>query len=234
MTISLKHKTQAAGTDAGNGEIAKTEWNEEHDLTMATARLLGRTTAGDGAAEEISVGSGLSLSGGELVATGVPPGSLMAYAGTTEPTGWLLCYGQAVSRTTYADLFAAIGTTYGVGDGSTTFTLPDLRGRVIAGQDDMGGVSANRLTGLSGGVDGDVLGATGGAESHTLVTAELASHTHSVKYNTVALGGSSTLVVSYITSSGSKTGTNAAIASGSGSAHNNVQPTIVLNWLIKI
>ena len=63
----------------------------------------------------------------------VPPGMIAPYAGKTAPEGWLLCDGSAVSRTTYAALYAAIGTTYGAGNGSTTFTLPDLRGRVPAG-----------------------------------------------------------------------------------------------------
>ena len=63
----------------------------------------------------------------------VPPGMIAPYAGKTAPEGWLLCDGSAVSRTTYADLYAAIGTTYGAGNGSTTFALPDLRGRVPAG-----------------------------------------------------------------------------------------------------
>ncbi len=63
----------------------------------------------------------------------VPPGMLAPYAGKTAPAGWLLCDGSAVSRTAYAALFAVIGTTYGAGNGSTTFTLPDLRGRVAAG-----------------------------------------------------------------------------------------------------
>lgn len=67
MTVSLKHTTQAVGTDAGNGEIRKDQWNEEHALTQATNRLLGRTTAGDGATEEISVGAGLTLASGSLV-----------------------------------------------------------------------------------------------------------------------------------------------------------------------
>ena len=115
----------------------------------------------------------------------VPAGVVAPYAGTSAPSGYLLCYGQAVSRTTYSDLFSAIGTTYGTGDGSSTFNLPDLRGRAIAGQDDMGGSSANRLTGQTGGVNGDTLGGTGGGETHTLTTAQLASHTHSVNSVTV-------------------------------------------------
>lgn len=70
MTIEVKHTTQATGTDAGNGEIAKAQWNEAHTLNMATDRLLGRTTASAGPVEEISVGTGLSLSSGVLSATG--------------------------------------------------------------------------------------------------------------------------------------------------------------------
>lgn len=66
MTISFKHATQAVGTDAGNGEIRKVQWNEDHALTMATGRLLGRTTASDGAVEEISAGTGLTLASGSL------------------------------------------------------------------------------------------------------------------------------------------------------------------------
>lgn len=80
----------------------------------------------------------------------IPSGMLAPFAGTTAPSGWFLCYGQAVSRTTYAALFTAIGTVYGIGDGSTTFNLPDLRGRTVAGQDDMGGTAASRLTGDNG------------------------------------------------------------------------------------
>ena len=98
----------------------------------------------------------------------MPAGMMFPYAGSSVPTGYLFCHGQAISRTTYADLFTAIGTTYGTGDGSSTFNLPDLRGRVIAGQDDMGGSSANRLTNQSGGLNGDTLGATGGAETRDL------------------------------------------------------------------
>jgi microcystin-dependent protein len=80
-----------------------------------------------------------------------PSGVMVPYAGSSAPTGWLLCFGQAVSRSTYAALFTAIGTTYGAGDGSTTFNLPDARGRVIAGKDDMGGSAASRLnTSLTG------------------------------------------------------------------------------------
>jgi microcystin-dependent protein len=96
-----------------------------------------------------------------------PTGFIDAYAGATPPPGWLLCSGAAVSRGTYAALFDVIGTTFGVGDGSTTFNLPDLRGRVIAGRDDMGGAAASRLTNAVAGFDPTVIGAAGGVQNYT-------------------------------------------------------------------
>ncbi|EHL69933.1 hypothetical protein HMPREF1032_02932, partial [Subdoligranulum sp. 4_3_54A2FAA] len=63
----------------------------------------------------------------------MPVGCVIPFAGAAAPTGWLLCQGQAISRTTYAQLFSVIGTTYGSGDGKTTFNLPDMRGRVAVG-----------------------------------------------------------------------------------------------------
>jgi len=175
----------------------------------------------------------------------VPSGAVSPYAGASEPTGWLFCRGQTISRTTYAALFAAIGTTYGAGDGSTTFALPDLRGRVVAGQDDMGGTSANRLTGLSGGVDGDVLGAAGGAETHTLTEAQLAAHRHLTavdQNNGTTLSASNSLIKQKssggdsnysLEGSASEPTFGRTSSTGSGAAHNNVQPTIILNYIIK-
>lgn len=107
-------------------------------------------------------------------------GTVLPFAGSTAPSGWLLCYGQAVSRTTYAVLFSVIGTTYGAGDGTTTFNLPDLRGRVTAGKDNMGGTAASRLTTAGAGIDGSTLGAAGGSQNHTLTTAQMPAHNHGV------------------------------------------------------
>jgi microcystin-dependent protein len=159
-----------------------------------------------------------------------PVGVILAYAGLTEPSGWLFCYGQAISRTTYADLFTVLSTMpYGTGDGSTTFNVPDLRGRVVAGQDDMGGSSANRLTNQTGGLNGDTLGATGGAETHTLTTAQMPAHTHTVQ----AINSDSGASITGAISGSGDIGTINTSSTGSSSAHNNVQPTIVLNYIIK-
>lgn len=171
-----------------------------------------------------------SASVSAAITVAMPPGAVMPYAGTTEPTGWLFCYGQAVSRATYAALFAAIGTTYGAGDTTTTFNLPDLRGRVVAGQDDMGGSSANRLTNQTGGLNGDTLGATGGTETHTLTTAEMPAHTHTFTYGVNDVNGGGGTNPSYMELTGQ---TETTSSTGGGGAHNNVQPTIILNYIIK-
>lgn len=118
---------------------------------------------------------GLFTSGG-LQGT-LPIGIVLDFAGSTTPTLFILCYGQNVSRTTYAALFAIIGTTFGSGDGVTTFGLPDLRGSAIFGRDDMGGVAASRLTTAIYGTDPSVLGNRGGAQSKQLSTANLPSYT---------------------------------------------------------
>lgn len=168
----------------------------------------------------------------------VPIGTVMDYAGGSAPTNYLLLYGQAISRTTYADLFAILGTTYGSGNGSTTFNLPDLRGRVVAGQDDMGGSSANRLTGLTNGVDGDVLGDTGGEQAHTLTTAQIPAHTHTITTDGTRHGANGLATSSFFGADGN-TSTDSNIVSqtssstGGGGSHNVVQPTLILNKIIR-
>lgn len=158
----------------------------------------------------------------------MPTGSIMSFAGSSAPTGYLLCDGAAISRSTYSTLFGVLSTTYGSGDGSSTFNIPDLRGRVIAGQDDMGGSSANRLTGQTGGVDGDVLGGSGGAETHTLSIAEMPAHTHTLQ-NGVGTKSNSFDSGTHVASDAS--GNTGSV--GGGNAHNNVQPTFILNHIIK-
>ena len=109
---------------------------------------------------------------------GVPAGTVMAYAGSTAPSGWMFCDGSAVSRSTYSTLYSAIGTTYGTGNGSTTFNVPDLRGRTIFGKDDMGGVAASRLNTSGGLTASNTLGATGGNQTISLGLTNIPSHNH--------------------------------------------------------
>ncbi len=142
-------------------------------------------------------------------------GMTMLYGGSSAPAGWLVCDGSAVSRATYAALFAAIGTTWGAGDGSTTFNLPDMRGRTVGGAGTGSGLSARTLAQQVG------------EENHQLTAAEMASHSHSV-----------TTTASNSGTSGSNlfddTGTNPQTGStGSDTPHNNMQPSLVLNWIIK-
>ena len=113
---------------------------------------------------------GVSLDG--LIRSAMPVGTVVPFAGSSSPdSSWLVCDGSAVSRTTYSALFALIGTTYGAGDGSSTFNTPNLGGRVPVGLD-------------SGQSEFDSLGETGGSKTHTLTTAEMPSHTHTQNAHT--------------------------------------------------
>lgn len=171
-----------------------------------------------------SDGADVSWSGGV-----VPPGAVMAWATNSAPTGWLLCYGQTVSRTTYADLYSTIGNSFGSGDGSTTFHLPDLRGRTVIGRDNMGGSSANRITASWA----DALGDSGGAEDHTLTTTEMPAHTHTTASVFQAVSPSGSFNVSSVAGTNDRIATVTSSSTGGGASHNNVQPSIALNYIIK-
>lgn len=189
----------------------------------------------------------------------VPVGAFLDYSASTAPnSSFVLPYGQAVSRTTYATYFTMVSTTFGIGDGSTTFNVPDIRGRVVAGLDNMGGSSANRLTNADDGLNGDTLGATGGGETQVLVTGNLpaytpagsvgitdSGHTHSQQSNTMlltggtgALAGSANVLASGGTTQSAATGITAsftgAAQGGTSTAFGVVQPTIVLPKILRI
>jgi len=146
---------------------------------------------------------------------GIPVATVIPYAGPSAPTGWLLCDGSIVSRTTYSALFAIVGETFGAGDGSTTFVLPNLIDYVPAGV---------------GGTLGSTIGVTVGALTVTLTENQLASHTHHYSSPdaivTVAAGADQAVVSAIL---GADT-----IATGGNLSHENVQPTILLNYIIKI
>ena len=173
-------------------------------------------------------------------AAATPTGVVLPYGGTSAPTDFLLCHGQSLSTSTFADLHAVIGYTYG-GSGST-FKVPDIRGRVVAGQDDMGGTSANRLrSGVNGTLNGDTLGAAGGNEVHTLTIAQMPSHNHTgVVQQREDFNPTTGTRTQTPLGFGDTRGGNRSSASpldinntGGGQSHNNVQPTIILNYIIK-
>lgn len=148
------------------------------------------------------------------VATQTPTGAMLMWGTTSAPSGWLICDGSAVSRTTYATLFAVIGTNFGIGDGSTTFNLPNFKGKNAIGYN-----ASNTAF--------DAMGETGGEESHTQSIAEMPAHTHT--YSTPPTPGAGG-------SGGSYSGTPTSATSGStggGVAFNVLDPYLAVNFIIK-
>lgn len=179
-----------------------------------------------------STGAALAVTP-DVIAGVMPTGALLPYAGSAAPTGFLLCDGSSVLQSTYAALFAVISTTYGSADG-THFNVPDLRGRIPIGVGTgTGGGAAG--TGLPTG--GSALTAVAragwkGEETHVITEAELAAHTHATALN----GNGATDNGSRITpnaSAGSASGTSTSGSAGSNTAHNNIQPVMGVNFIIK-
>ena len=149
-----------------------------------------------------------------------PTGTVESFAGSVAPSGWLLCDGSTISRTTYQILFATIGTTCGAGDGATTFTLPDMKGRISVG--------AGHGTNLTN----RILGVKDGEENHLLTLNEIPAHTHTYDkqngvQNIIAPAGAG------ITAADDPTSTVNSGSAGGGAAHNVMQPYLVLNHIIK-
>lgn len=170
----------------------------------------------------IAVKHGINSAGGAT--DNFPIGSIIAYGGTEIPNNWLVCDGSAVSRETYKELFEKIGTIYGDGDGSTTFNLPNYGGRVPVGLD-------------KNDTDFDTLGATLGEKKHTLTVSEIPSHYHDLSVHS---GGNTSAPISGVanTSNASASGllTDSRFRiqnTGGGQSHNNIQPSIVANYIIK-
>ena len=158
----------------------------------------------------------------------IPVGTINMYAGATTdvPTGWLLCNGAAVSRTTYAQLFAVLDTEYGTGDGSTTFNVPDF-------------VTTNKFPRAATNDAGR--GTTGGESTHILTEAELATHSHSHTHTYNRSSGTSGGIFSTPNSSGgynngssSENTGNDATSAGSGTAHENKPPFIDVHFIIAV
>lgn len=159
----------------------------------------------------------------------LPAGTIVMHGVHSAPTGWLLCDGSAVSRTTYAALFAVVGTTYGAGDGSTTFNVPHFGSRSPVG------------SGVGSGLTARAPGATGGEETHTLTVAEMPSHRHDgsdengntantvIAQNFTATGLNRPLV----NTTGTRWGVGNAANAGGGGAHNTMPPFLAVAFLIK-
>lgn len=157
----------------------------------------------------------------DKVAAGVNVADLKATASSTAPSGWLICNGAAKSRTTFSSLFVAIGTTYGVGDGSTTFNIPDGVGRVLIG------------AGTGAGLTARTRGDEDGEETHLTDITEMPNHGHSL--NNAGVLVDSAAGSEYVTTAGNK-GNIVAVTTdnvGSDAPHNNMQPFFVANWIIK-
>ncbi|MDD2992973.1 MAG: tail fiber protein [Pygmaiobacter sp.] len=152
-----------------------------------------------------------------------PTGTMVIYAGANAPNGWLVCNGATISRTTYADLFGILGTTYGAGDGSTTFAVPDMRGRVGVG---------------IGGSGVTTLGQTGGEQTHVITVTEMPQHDHRQKNSGIGGGESHAItnnggILVWSTAAASTDENLKTFETGGNGAHNNMQPYVGINYIIK-
>lgn len=187
-------------------------------LTIATATIFqhwdGKLGVGIGKYRQ----NGMLDVAGEIYQQGAkvePAGNVTMTARATAPAGWLICDGASVTKTAYPDLFAAIGYTYG--GSANNFNIPNVKGRVPVGRN-------------TAETEFEVLGEIGGAKTHTLTEAQMPKHNHGTKISNSALYGSVAGSATYGVDNGAGSRTTDA---GSGAAHNNLQPYIVLNYIIK-
>jgi len=205
-----------------SGAEIDNEFNSIASAVTSKADKVAAATTDNLAA--LDANGNLKDSGGSLVSVAPPVGSNTMYGGSSAPSGWFYCNGQAVSRSIQSNLFNAIGTTFGNGDGSTTFNLPDLRDRFPLGDNSNGGADASRVDNFSTG-----LGDTGGADEHQLTEAEMPSHSHSVP---VVREGSN-ILNRIATDTEIDAGTKQTNSTGGDQAHNNMPPFLAVSFIIK-
>jgi microcystin-dependent protein len=178
----------------------------------------------------------------------IPIGGMMPYTGSTAPnSNFVLPYGQCISRTTYATYFAQVSTTFGVCDGTTTFGVPDLRGRSLFGVDNMGGTAANRITVAGGNFNGSVLGTAGGNQTKTLALSEIPTglftmtdpgHLHNIGTQDFFTAGSgvgtnTSTAGSTVKSATNTTGITLTDHAGGGS-FGMMPPAMVVNFILRV
>ena len=164
----------------------------------------------------------LSLLAGGTCYADSPVGAILPFGGSNPPSGYLLCDGQAVSRSYYAELFTIIGTSFGTGDGSTTFNVPDLKGKTTVGLN-------------SSDTDFNAIGKSGGEKTHKLTVSEMPKHNHvsnSLPYASADVNGVNRLAASSGGGTNFTVKTQIVDAGGDGS-HNNLQPYVTTNYIIK-
>ena len=191
------------------------------DLPFTPVSLIGEIT-GTPRVMCLRLGAQLCIIG--AVGGTTPAGVMAHFGGQSAPAGWLLCQGQTVSRAAYARLFAAVGVQYGAGDGTTTFRLPDGRGRTLVGQD-------------AGQTEFATPGQAGGAKTHTLSEGEMPAHTHkSVRhvYQTREGWASGRALLPVMDENGDFPIIDSGSPAGGGDPHNNLQPYIAANYIIRI
>lgn len=243
--VSSTGNLTVSGTLTATGNVTVGSVNKVTITAPATSATL---TVADG--KTLTASQTVTLDGVSGSTFNLPPGLIMPYAATgTVPTGWLYCDGTNVSRVTFANLFAVVSTTFGVGDGSTTFGLPDMRGRLPAGLDIING------SGNAGRIGSTTLGAALGTATNTATTTISSAGTNAINFGAINL----------VQTSGAISTTGASVQSGSGavvaqigdqvnvtgqttvngsfginvsgsaasSVFNIVQPTMVFSYLIK-
>ncbi len=191
----------------------KTQVNTDSTQTLTNKTLTAPIINGGTCGADPTLGLGVATKQyvDGLLSSILPPGVMFPYGGASAPTGFLVCDGSAVSRVAFSLLFSAIGSTYGAGDGSSTFNLPDKRGRTSIGSGTGSGLT-NRTRGTKLGDETEI--------------APLPAHSHgngAVAYSGGAQGGSASIV----------NVTNTAVAGSGNGSHNNMQPSEVDLWIIK-
>ena len=247
LNTDLSFRTKAAGqTDTERLNIDEAGNFTVNSSTATFNEFVDDDTFAGASDQAIASAQSIKAYIDSQIAAGVPPGALWDYAGNTIPTGWLICDGSAVSQTTYANLFAAIGGTYNTGgEPAGTFRVPDLRGRVIAALDNQGSQgSSGRLTstGAGAGFNTTTLGGAGADQSTILSVLQIPSHNHSVSNLNVPITvgpqtGNGTTIISRGLSNSPSTvnlpGSATIGNTGGDGAHSNVQPTMVMYKIIK-